>query len=89
MDSFVNTVAGSVAACVDHGMPLSGNAHGGRYVVEDVDNTSECSTDADCSGGNVCRVGTRSSCCVPSEPIYLGTFYLMAGEDNQVCLHHW
>ena len=75
--------------CNPGGLPLAGNEAGGRYVVDDVDNTSNCSGDDDCGGGLVCRPGTRWQCCVPAEPTYLGTFYLKAGMDNRICLHHW
>ncbi len=75
--------------CNPAGLPLAGNEPGGRYVVDDVDNTNTCNVDGDCTGTLVCRTGTGRRCCVPPDPVYLGTFYLKAGVDNRVCLNHW
>lgn len=75
-------------SCNASGEPVEENV-GDHFVVGDVDNTTECTSDADCSGGLVCRVGTRSSCCVSTTPTFMGTFLLKAGEPNELCLNHW
>ncbi len=76
-------------SCNANGWAAEGNA-GNYYVVIDSDNTPTCKKDADCSSGRVCRTGTNlGTCCVPSAPTFMGTFLLMAGEKNKICIHHW
>ncbi|HJL00088.1 MAG TPA: MYXO-CTERM sorting domain-containing protein [Polyangiaceae bacterium LLY-WYZ-15_(1-7)] len=75
--------------CNPGGSPVERNALD-RYVVLDSDNTPACTSDAECGAGTLCRDGTNGGrCCVPDGPIFLGTFYLKAGEPNRLCLHHW
>ncbi len=64
---------------------------GDRYLVKDLDNEGGgCTTDPECGPGKVCREGTNhGNCCVPDEPVYMGTYLLAADEDNVICLHHW
>lgn len=76
-------------SCNPEGWAAEANA-GYRYLVLDSDNTPSCSGDQDCAGGTVCRTGNNhGSCCVPAEPTFMGTFLLVAGEDNIICLNHW
>jgi hypothetical protein len=75
-------------SCNAAGEPVEENV-GDHFVVGDVDNTMECTSDAECGGGMVCRVGTRASCCVSTTPTFMGTFLLKAGEPNELCLTHW
>ncbi len=75
-------------SCNPGGWALEGNV-GDRYLVLDSDNTAECSGN-DCGAGKVCREGNNhGTCCVPEDPTFMGTFLLVAGEDNRICLHHW
>jgi len=38
----------------------------------------------------VCREGSsHGNCCVPDAPVFMGTFLLVEGEDNQICINHW
>jgi Putative metal-binding motif len=64
---------------------------GERYLVLDRDNTGAgCATDSECQASYVCREGmNHGNCCVPEEPVYVGTFLLVAGEENVICIHHW
>ena len=64
---------------------------GERYLVDDVDNQGGgCTSDGECGADMVCREGTNhGNCCVPDEPVYMGTFLLVAGEENVICIHHW
>lgn len=79
------TVANS---CNPDGWALESNL-GKRFVVLDSDNTNNCKKDSECSGGRVCRNGTNGgTCCVPSQPTFMGTFLLVAGENNKICLNH-
>ncbi len=75
-------------SCNADGEPLEENV-GDHFLVDDVDNTMSCTTDADCGGGLVCRDGTRVRCCVDPTPIFMGTFLLRAGEANELCINHW
>jgi hypothetical protein len=76
-------------SCNGDGWPVERNA-GERYVVQDVDNTPPCTTDVECGVGKVCREGnSHGRCCVPKEPVFVGTFLLVAGEENVICIHHW
>ena len=62
-----------------------------RYLVLDRDNTGAgCATDGECQASYVCREGmNHGNCCVPEEPVYVGTFLLVASEENVICIHHW
>lgn len=61
-----------------------------RFLVADSDNTPDCTGDADCGPGRMCRFGTsHGNCCVPTEPVFMGTFLLVEGEDNVICINHW
>lgn len=76
-------------SCNGDGWAVERNA-GERFLVFDSDNTPECASDADCEAGKVCREGTtHGTCCVPDEPVFMGTFLLVAGEPNRICIHHW
>lgn len=77
-------------SCNTAGWAVERNA-GDRFLVFDSDNTPDCASDADCEVGKVCRVGTggRDSCCVPDTPVFMGTFLLVEGEDNRICINHW
>ena len=76
--------------CNPAGTPREGNV-GDLLVVDDVDNTNACETDAQCADGLVCRMGRRVQfqCCVPEEPASMGQFWLQAGVPNELCLNHW
>ena len=74
--------------CNADGAPVERNV-GDRFVIGDVDNTPECASDSECGGGSFCRARSAGYCCVPSEPAFVGTFLLLAEEDNRVCLHHF
>lgn len=73
--------------CNADGNPVERNV-GERFVIGDVDNTPDCGSDADCTSGSSCRMRSAGYCCVPTAPALVGTFLLVAGEDNRVCLHH-
>jgi hypothetical protein len=76
-------------SCNPNGVAVEANA-GDRFVVLDSDNTPPCTTDADCGAGKVCREGNNhGNCCVPDKPTFMGTFLLVAGENNTICLYHW
>ena len=76
-------------SCNSKGSAVEGNA-GPYYVVMDSDNTNACTKDTECKAGLVCRTGTNlGKCCVPSTPTFMGTFLLVAGEKNKICLNHW
>ena len=64
---------------------------GDRFLVPDQDNTGAgCSQDSECGADQVCREGNNHGrCCVPADPVFVGTFLLVAGEDNVICIHHW
>ncbi len=78
------TIANS---CNATGNPVERNV-GDRFVIGDVDNTPACSSDAECGGGTSCQRRSAGFCCVPTAPAFVGTFLLIAGEDNRICLHH-
>lgn len=75
-------------SCNTSGSPEETNV-ANYYVVEDVDNTSSCSNDSECGDGMACREGNAGYCCVPELPVYMGTFLLVAGERNELCINHW
>ena len=76
-------------SCNSDGWAAERNAED-RFLVFDSDNTTVCDTDADCGAGLVCREGTsHGNCCVPEEPVFMGTFLLVAGEPNTICINHW
>jgi hypothetical protein len=80
------TIANS---CNPDGWAIEANADK-RFLIVDADNTNDCSKDSECAGGLTCRDGTNGGrCCVSPKPTFMGTFLLVAGEDNEVCLHHW
>jgi len=76
-------------SCSASGNPVERNT-ADRFIIADVDNSPSCAGDDECGSGFSCI--TRSAhfgpCCVPSEPVLVGTFLLVAGEDNRICLHH-
>jgi len=76
-------------SCNSDGNPVERNTSD-RFVIADMDNVGRCSEDAECGAGSSCI--TRSAhfgpCCVPTAPALVGTFLLLAGEDNRICLHH-
>ena len=74
--------------CNPEGLPREHNV-GSWYVVEDLDNGGSCDSDAACGAGQVCRAGnSHGRCCVPADPVFMGTFLLTAGEPNEICLNH-
>jgi hypothetical protein len=77
-------------SCSGSGDPLEHNA-GSHWVVPDADNSPACGSDADCGGGEVCREPRHSfgRCCGPRDPVFMGTFLLVAGEPNEICIRHW
>jgi hypothetical protein len=76
-------------SCNPTGVAVEANS-GDRYVILDSDNTPSCTKDSDCQPGRVCREGNmHGNCCVPSTPTFMGTFLLVAGEKNKICLYHW
>lgn len=78
------TIANS---CNAEGNPVERNV-GDRFVIGDVDNTPSCDSDAECGAGTSCQMRSAGFCCVPTEPAFVGTFLLLAGEDNRICLNH-
>ena len=78
------TIANS---CNSDGWAEQRNA-GERFLVLDNDNTPSC-TVGSCEPGKVCRTSGGRKCCVPDKPVFMGTFLLVAGEDNIICLNHW
>ena len=78
-------------SCNTDGWAQERNA-GERYLVLDSDNTAECTGNQanECEAGFTCRDGNNGgTCCVPDQPTFVGTFLLVAGEDNEICLNHW
>ncbi|MBW2735620.1 MAG: putative metal-binding motif-containing protein [Deltaproteobacteria bacterium] len=76
-------------SCNNEGWAAEANV-GQRFLVLDSDNTPQCTGDDECAADQVCRDGTNGgTCCVPAAPTFLGTFLLVADEDNKLCLHHW
>ncbi len=78
------------SSCNGEGWAVERNV-GNRYLVDDGDNQGAgCTNDNECPQNMVCREGTNhGNCCVPDEPVYMGTFLLVAGEENVICIHHW
>jgi hypothetical protein len=61
-----------------------------RFLIFDSDNTEPCETDVECGAGKLCREGNNhGSSCVPAEPEFMGTYLLVAVEDNRICQNHW
>ena len=76
-------------SCNPNGVAVEANA-GDRFVVIDSDNSPACTKDAECKSDEVCRQGNNHGrCCVPKKPTFMGTFLLVAGEKNKICLYHW
>lgn len=76
-------------SCNSDGWATQRNA-GDRFLVADSDNTPACGNDGDCGAGEVCRAAnSHGRCCVPEEPVFMGTFLLVAGEPNRICINHW
>jgi MYXO-CTERM domain-containing protein len=76
-------------SCNGQGWATERNARE-RFVVPDSDNSEPCDSDDECGSGKVCREGnSHGRCCVPAEPVFMGTFLLVAGEDNRICINHW
>jgi len=69
-------------SCNPAGWPDERNA-GDRFVRQDPDNTPPCNSDAECAPGSHCD----GDCCAPDR-VFLGTFFLVAGERNEVCMNH-
>ena len=76
--------------CNSAGWPVERNA-GDRFVVPDGDNERCIDNNTACaSEGKVCKESKRDGfCCVSSEPVFMGTFFLDANQPNRICLHHW
>ena len=75
--------------CNAEGWAVERNA-GDRFLVFDSDNSPDCTDDAECGVGRVCREGGgHGRCCVPDQPVFMGTFLLVEGEDNVICINHW
>ena len=75
--------------CNAEGWAVERNA-GDRFLVFDSDNSPDCTDDAECGAGRVCREGGgHGRCCVPDQPVFMGTFLLVEGEDNVICINHW
>jgi hypothetical protein len=77
-------------SCNGDGWAVQRNV-GERYLVSDADNQgSGCTDDNQCDVGYVCREGNaHGNCCVPDTPVYMGTYLLVAGEENVICINHW
>jgi MYXO-CTERM domain-containing protein len=62
-----------------------------KFIVTDKDNEGAgCVSNAECPADHSCEVNpVHGPCCVPNDPVYMGTFLLVAGEENVVCIHHW
>ncbi|MFK7986704.1 MAG: putative metal-binding motif-containing protein [Sandaracinaceae bacterium] len=75
--------------CNPDGWAVERNA-GDRFLVADSDNSPDCTDDAECGSGEVCRAAdSHGRCCVPDSPVFMGTFLLVAGQDNEICINHW
>lgn len=76
--------------CNTEGWAVERNA-GDRFLVADSDNSPDCTMDIECAADEVCRAnaGGHGRCCVPNAPVFMGTFLLVAGEDNVICINHW
>ena len=77
-------------SCNSDGWAVERNA-GDRFLVADSDNTGRgCTSDSECASDHICRAaGSHGRCCVPDAPVFMGTFLLVAGEDNTICINHW
>ena len=76
-------------SCNGEGWAVERNA-GERFLVFDSDNSPDCESDGDCGAGEVCREGnSHGRCCVPADPVFMGTFLLVEGEPNRICIRHW
>jgi MYXO-CTERM domain-containing protein len=77
-------------SCNGDGWAVERNS-GERYVVEDADNDGAgCTDDSQCAPDHNCRAAnTHGRCCVPNDPVYMGTFLLVKGEENVICIQHW
>ena len=76
-------------SCNPDGWAAEAN-QGKRYLVLDSDNTGSCAQDSDCGAGLVCRARlSHGRCCVPDAPTFMGTFFLIEGEENQICIRSW
>lgn len=71
-------------SCNGDGWPIERN-YEDRFLVIDVDNDA-CSSEPECGAGRSCGPADG---CIPDEPTFLGTFFLIAGEDNTICINHW
>ncbi len=56
-----------------------------RFLILDVDNDA-CTDDPACGAGRSCGAAGG---CIPDAPTFMGTFLLVEGEDNVMCLNHW
>jgi hypothetical protein len=70
-------------SCNAAGWPAERN-YEDRFLIVDVDNES-CSGET-CGPGRSCG---PAGGCIPDDPTFMGTFLLVAGEDNTICLNHW
>ncbi|MFT5356044.1 MAG: MYXO-CTERM domain-containing protein [Polyangiales bacterium] len=78
-----------VNSCNAEGWASERNADD-RFLVFDSDNSPPCSSDTECGDGEVCREGnSHGRCCVPVDPVFMGTFLLVEGEANRICINHW
>ncbi len=77
-------------SCNADGWAVERNAEE-RFLVLDSDNGGAgCTDDSQCDAGHVCREGnSHGRCCVPEQPVFVGTFLLVAGEENEICINHW
>lgn len=75
--------------CNPDGWAVERNA-GDRFLVFDSDNSLDCTGDSECGAGRVCRESNgHGRCCVPDAPVFMGTFLLVEGVDNEICINHW
>ncbi|MEM9074187.1 MAG: putative metal-binding motif-containing protein [Myxococcota bacterium] len=76
-------------SCNGEGWAVERNAEE-RFLIFDSDNSPDCDSDDECDPGKICREADRHGrCCVPEEPVFMGTFLLVAGEPNVICINHW
>ncbi len=80
--------------CNAAGQPVERNV-ADQYVVVDTDNKGlqNCTGNAQCEqtnpgSGDICTTGSHI-CCISSKPTFMGTFLLVAGVENKICLNHW
>jgi len=75
--------------CNGDGWAVERNAED-RFLVYDSDNSPDCTSDAECGAGKTCRdADSHGRCCVPVEPVFMGTYLLVEGEPNTICINHW